>query len=62
MVLWCCKGGGEGLNSVVGLRGIVGMLCGSELRVLGGAVIISITDLSPLSEEACLKKKSFLRR
>ena len=36
MVLWCCKGGGEGLNSVVGLRGIVGMLCGSELQVLAG--------------------------
>jgi hypothetical protein len=30
------QGGGEGLNSVVGLRGIVGMLCGLELQVLGG--------------------------
>ena len=52
MVHWCCKGGGEGLNSVIGLRGIVGMLCGLELQVFGGggggAVIISITDLSPL--------------
>lgn len=58
MVLWCCKGGGSILSSVSeGLSGC----CVVQNFEYCGAVIISITDLSPLSEEACLKKKSFLR-